>query len=109
MKFQIQTSNLIIGSTNLENSDLNMGMVHGLFIPETGYSSVQDVFQLFKQEKFEEYSEYRDKLKLVLVDENGTIIPTDCIHIEDYLSECNEATIEIKIIDVDAWDSRYVI
>ena len=86
-----------------------MGMVHGLFYPETGYRIVQGVFQLFKQDKFEEYQQCRDELKLELLDENGIVIPTNCIHIEDYLSECNEATIEIKIIDVVGWESRYVI
>ncbi|MCG9697059.1 hypothetical protein [Shewanella sp. Isolate11] len=96
MKYKIKTSDLIIGSTNLENVDSSMGIAHGIFLPEKDYGKVQDVFQLFISEHFEEYYKSRDNLNLELIDEDGNTILTDCIHIEDYLAKFDEATIEIK-------------
>ena len=81
-----------------------MGIAWGTFVPSTAYTEVRGVFELFskatEQNKPDElllrhYYAERDKLHLVLTRSDGSIIPTDWIHIVCF---DNEYTIEVKML-----------
>ena len=93
-----------IGYTELSARDSDMGIAWGTFVPSTAYTEVRGVFELFskatEQNKPDElllrhYYAERDKLHLVLTRSDGSIIPTDWIHIVCF---DNEYTIEVKML-----------
>jgi len=99
----------MIGSSGLEYGDLSMGMVHGEFVPSSEYDDVKSIFLLFTDEKHDEYYKKRDDLNLTLQDESGKNIPTEWIHIEDYLSENDEIRVEICLLNPELWSNSEVV
>lgn len=110
---------VIVGYSELENIDPDLGRAWGAFRPGLGYELVQPVFRLFAQaaprdgsaknaEMLERYYNARDALHLRLEDPNGRVIKASAIHIADYTVEEGSNALELDVlISEDAyWKQR---
>ena len=115
MRHTVRLHGVIVGHSELENIDPDLGRAWGAFRPGLGYDLVQPVFRLFAQAvpqdgsgkdaaKLEKYYAARDALKLNLEDDAGRSIRTSVIHIADYTVEAGDKAIEL---DVLIKDDRY--
>jgi hypothetical protein len=111
-------SGVIVGHSELEMAEPDLGRAWGVFRPGMGYELVQPVFRLFAQavprsgprddEMLKRYYKSRDALKLELYDEQGARIPTSAIHIADYTVEEGPRAIELDVLIAEEsyWRSR---
>lgn len=119
MKHTVRLHGVIIGHSELEHVEPEIGRAWGRLRPGMGYELVQPVFRLFAQavprdgspkdgEALERYYNSRDALHLELVDANGTRIPTSTIHIADYTIEegANALELDVLIADERYWATR---
>jgi hypothetical protein len=115
----VRLKNIIIGYSELEDTEPALGRARGLFRPGVGYELVQPVFQLFTDavpvqggavqddEKLERYQRSRDALGLSLEDDTGRVIRASAIHIADYSAKRGGSMqIEVLISDRDYWRRR---
>ncbi|MDB4915460.1 MAG: hypothetical protein JWM95_3104 [Gemmatimonadetes bacterium] len=115
MRHTVKLAGVIIGYSELEESDASLGRAWGPFRPGPGYELVQPVFQLFREavpmrggeprdnDKLDRYHAARDTMGLSLVDDQGKVIRTSVIHIADYSPVVE---LDVLITDEDYWASR---
>ena len=119
MRHTVRLQTVIVGYSELESIDPDLGRAWGAFRPGLGYELVQPVFRLFAQavlrdgsaknsELLERYYSARDALHLQLEDPNGRVIKTSAIHIVDYTVEEGSSALELDVlISEDAyWKQR---
>jgi hypothetical protein len=111
MRHTVRLHGVIVGHSELEHVDREVGRAWGAFRPGLGYELVQPVFRLFAQAVpregtkdtalLERYYAARDALNLELVDANGTAIRTSAIHIADYTIEEGPSAISLDVLVKD--------
>jgi hypothetical protein len=113
----IKLRNVVVGWSDLEDADASAGRARGSFRPGAGYDLVQPVFQLYAEAvpvpgaepvdraKLARYHKSRDALGLSLEDDNGRVIRTSAIHIEDY-GERKGILVDVLITDRQYWQRR---
>lgn len=115
----VRLHSVIVGYSDLEHTEPELGRARGLFRPGVGYDLVQPVFDLFAQAiptpggevrdqvSLDRYHKSRDALGLSLEDETGRRIRTSAIHIADYSGVKNGGIeIEVLITDREYWRGR---
>jgi hypothetical protein len=105
----VRLKNIVVGWSDLEVAEPELGRARGRFRPGVGYDLVQPVFQLFADaaedpEKLERYHRSRDALGLSLEDDKGREIHTSAIHIV----EGSTLEMEVLISDRDYWTKRAI-
>lgn len=109
MRHTIRLQSVIVGHSELENIEPELGRAWGAFRPGLGYELVQPVFRLFAQavprdgspkntELLERYHSARDALQLRLEDSDGRLIRTSAIHIADYTVEEGSAALQVDVL-----------
>lgn len=119
MRYTIRLQSVIVGYSELENIEPELGRAWGVFRPGLGYELVQPVFRLFAQavprdgsakdtEMLERYYSARDALRLRLEYPDGRLIRTSAIHIADYTVEEGSAALEVDalISENTYWEQR---
>jgi hypothetical protein len=119
MRHTIRLQSVIVGYSELENIEPELGRAWGAFRPGLGYELVQPVFRLFAKavprdgsakdaEMLERYYSARDALQLRLEYPDGRLIRTSAIHIADYTVEEGSAALEVDaLISENAyWEQR---
>jgi len=119
MRHTIRLQSVVVGYSDLENVEPDLGRAWGAFRPGLGYELVQPVFRLFAQavprdgsprdnELLDRYHAARDALQLRLEDSKGRMIDTSAIHIADYTVEEGSAALEADILisDDKYWEER---
>ena len=120
MRHTVKLHGIVVGWSDLEEIEPDLGRARGLFRPGIGYELVQPIFQLFAdavpredvgerdEGKLARYYKARDALKLELVDQAGRVIPTSAIHIVDYRRGGGETDCELDVLiaDADYWQRR---
>lgn len=119
MRHTIRMQGVIVGHSELENVDLDVGRAWGELRPEVGYELVQPVFRLFAEAvplggssrssaALQRYYKARDALKLDLQDADGRAIRTSVIHIVDYTVEVRGSALELDVLIKDDayWERR---
>lgn len=115
----VRLQNVVVGHTDLEHVEPELGRARGRFRPGIGYDLVQPVFGLFTQAVpspdggvrdqalLDRYHRSRDALGLALEDDQGRRIRTSVIHIADY-SAVRGGGIEIEVLisDREYWARR---
>ena len=108
-RFTVKMRNVTIGWSELEALDAGMGAASGAFRPGPGYDLVQPVFQLFADGQgdgseesvdhamLRRYHAARDRLGLSLHAPDGTLIPTEFIHIVDSTTEHGADALELQV------------
>jgi hypothetical protein len=127
MRHTVRLKGVIVGHSELEQTDEEVRRAWGVFRPGLGYDLVQPVFRLFSQAVpqdgsmrdsglLERYYRARDALRLELEDADGKRIQTSTIHIADYTAERGEgggddaAVLELDVLisDDGYWARRHV-
>lgn len=120
MRHTLRLHGVIVGHSELEHTDPDLGRAWGAFRPGLGYELVQPVFRLFAQavpregakdtSLLERYYSARDALNLELVDASGRAIRTSAIHIADYTIEEGPSAIALDVLirDDEYWSLRVV-
>ena len=110
MRHTVKMHGVIIGHSELEQSDELQRRAWGHFRPGLGYELVQPIFRLYSEavpmpggeprdrEKLERYHAARDRLGLLLVDHMGQEIPTAAIHIADYTVERGRDALQLEVL-----------
>jgi hypothetical protein len=109
MRHTIRLQSVIVGHSELENIEPELGRAWGAFRPGLGYELIQPVFRLFAQavprdgspknaEQLDRYYAARDALQLRLEDANGQLIRTSAIHIADYTVEEGSGALEVDVL-----------
>jgi hypothetical protein len=118
MRHTVRMHGVIVGYSELEHAEPEVGRAWGVFRPGVGYELVQPVFQLFREavpmkggEAFDEiklgrYHAAREKLGLELVDGEGRVVETSALHIADYPPEKGGMELEALIRDAEFWEAR---
>lgn len=120
MRHTLKLHGVVVGWSDLERIEPDVGRARGRFRPGVGYELVQPVFRLFAEAvprsetghrdeaKLARYYKSRDALKLELVDATGRLVPTSAIHIADYRSETDEGDCELDVLiaDTEYWQRR---
>ena len=119
MRHTLKLHGVVVGWSDLERIEPDLGRARGRFRPGIGYELVQPVFRLFAEAvpreepgrrdetKLARYYKSRDALQLELVDAEGARIPTTTIHIADYRSNgTGDCELDVLIADVDYWQRR---
>ena len=119
MRHTVRLHGVIVGHSDLEHCEPDIGRAWGEFRPGLGYELVQPVFRLFAhavprdgsardKELLERYYRSRDALSLNLEDAGGAAIGTSAIHIADYSVEEGAAAIELDVLisDESYWRQR---
>jgi hypothetical protein len=119
MRHTLKLHGVVIGWSDLERIEPELGRARGRFRPGLGYDLVQPVFRLYSEavpradaaardeEKLERYYKSRDALKLELFDATGRRVPTSTIHIADYSREDGgEYELDVLIADTTYWERR---
>jgi hypothetical protein len=119
MRHTLKVHGVVVGWSDLERIEPDLGRARGRFRPGIGYELVQPVFRLFAEAvprgtsdnrdeaKLARYYKSRDALQLELVDASGHLIPTTTIHIADYMSDgMGDCELDVLIADVDYWQRR---
>ena len=122
MRHTVKLHGVVVGWSDLERIEPDVGRARGRFRPGIGYDLVQPVFRLFAEAvpksnsterdevKLARYYKSRDALQLELVDANGRVIPTSAIHIADYTSNTTggDCELDVLIADADYWQRRSI-
>ncbi|MFI5228592.1 MAG: hypothetical protein ACHQWU_05960 [Gemmatimonadales bacterium] len=119
MRHTVRLHGVIVGHSDLEHAQPDVGRAWGAFRPGLGYELVQPVFRLFAHAEprdgsprdaglLARYHKSRDALGLSLEDASGRVIPTSAIHIADYTIEEGPTAIELDVLssDEDYWRLR---
>jgi hypothetical protein len=119
MRHTLKLHGVVVGWSDLERIEPDVGRARGRFRPGIGYDLVQPIFRLFAEAvprsanvardevKLERYYKSRDALALELVDASGRLIPTSAIHIADYRADDNgDCELDVLIADSDYWSRR---
>jgi hypothetical protein len=120
MRHTVKLHGVVIGWSDLEQIEPELGRARGEFRAGVGYDLVQPVFRLFTEAvpcevqarrdeiKLARYYQSRDALALELVDESGLRILTSTIHIVDYAidSSGGDRELDVLISDPDYWARR---
>lgn len=119
MRHVLRLHGVVVGWSDLEHAEPELGRARGRFRPGFGYELVQPVFRLYAEavphgratavdaEKLERYYRSRDALALELHDDAGRRIPTEAIHIADYTVEApGEIELDVLIGDEGYWARR---
>lgn len=115
MNHTVKLHGVIVGHSELEHAERDVGRAWGAFRPGLGYDLVQPVFRLFSEAvartgetldaaKLDRYYKARDALRLELTDAAGAPIRASAIHIADYTAESGPGAIAV---DVLISDERY--
>ena len=119
MRHTLKLHGVVVGWSELEEIEPDLGRARGRFRPGIGYELVQPVFRLFAdavsrtepdardEAKLARYYRSRDALALELFDFTGRRIPTSTIHIVDYTHD-GAATPELDVLiaDEEYWRRR---
>ena len=122
MRHTLKLHGVVVGWSDLERIEPDIGRARGRFRPGLGYELVQPVFRLFAEAvpraedaerdeaKLARYYRSRDALQLELVDATGKVIPTSAIHIADYTSDERgvDCELDVLIADIGYWERRSV-
>src|SRR3954470_21919141 len=121
MRHTVRLHGVIVGHSELEHVEPDLGRAWGEFRPGLGYELVQPVFRIFSKAvprdggpkddvALERYYSARDALNLELTDSAGKVIRTSAIHIADYTVEAGPSaiTLDVLIADDAYWASRRV-
>ena len=120
MRHTLRLSGVIVGHSELEHAEPELGRARGAFRPGLGYDLVQPIFRLFAEAvrpddarprdeaKLARYYKARDALPLELQDAHGERIATTTIHIVDYRAELGDDALELDVLikDSDYWERR---
>jgi hypothetical protein len=119
MRHTLKLHGVVVGWSDLERIEPDVGRARGRFRPGVGYELVQPIFRLFAEAvprsenaerdeaKLERYYKSRDALALELVDATGQPIPTSAIHIADYRGDGGgDCELDVLIADVTYWSRR---
>lgn len=119
MRHTLKLHGVVVGWSDLEQIEPDLGRARGRFRPGVGYELVQPVFRLFSEAvprdepgrrdeaKLARYYKSRDALQLELVDAQGVRIPTTTIHIADYRSSgTGDCELDVLIADAHYWERR---
>jgi len=119
MRHTVRLHGVIVGHSELEHAQPELGRAWGAFRPGLGYELVQPVFRLFAHavpkdgaskdvELLDRYHKSRDAMSLALEDANGRPIRTSAIHIADYTVEEGATAIELDVLisDESYWQRR---
>jgi hypothetical protein len=122
MRHTVRLHGVVVGSSELEHAEPDLGRAWGALRPGLGYEMVQPVFRLFAQavprdgsaknkEMLERYYKARDALQLQLEDTDGRIIHTSAVHIADYTVEEGESALELDVLISDDayWQRRRLV
>src|SRR5262249_27043627 len=111
MRHTVRLHGVIVGHSDLEHAEPEVGRAWGRFRPGLGYELVQPVFRLYAQAVprdgtqdktlLERYYRARDALALELVDAGGHAIKTSAIHIADYTIEEGPSAIALDVLVSD--------
>jgi hypothetical protein len=115
----VKLHGIVVGYSELEDGDPELGRARGLFRPGVGYDLVQPVFQLYveavpvpggdvaDQAKLDRYHKSRDALGLSLEDDTGRAVSTSALHISDYSQRAGgRLELEALITDHAYWKRR---
>jgi hypothetical protein len=121
MDHTLRLHGVVVGHSELENIDPELGRAWGAFRPGVGYELVQPVFRLFahavprdgsaKDEALlARYYSARKALQLVLQDASGEVVSTSAVHIVDYTVEegATAVSLDVLIKDKTYWARRGV-
>jgi hypothetical protein len=121
MRHTLKLHGVVVGWSDLERVEPDLGRARGRFRPGIGYELIQPVFRLFAEAvprsgnaerdeaKLARYYRSRDALKLELVDPTGKLIPTSAIHIADYRADdSGDCELDVLITDAGYWERRSV-
>src|SRR3954466_11618961 len=109
MRHTVRLHGVIVGHSELENAEPELGRAWGAFRPGLGYELIQPVFRLFAQAvprsggtrdqaMLDRYYKARDALKLELQDGSGEVIRTSAIHIADYSVEEGAGAVALDVL-----------
>ena len=112
MRHTVRLHGVIVGHSELEHVDPDVGRAWGEFRPGLGYELVQPVFLLFAQAVprdgspkdtalLDRYHQSRDALHLELQDDQSRTIKTSAIHIVDYSASGEQTTLELDVLISD--------
>lgn len=117
MRHTLKLHGVVVGWSDLEQIEPEIGRARGRFRPGVGYELVQPVFRLFAEAvpreraeardeaKLSRYYRSRDALDLELFDFAGRRVPTSAIHIVDYAPD-GEPELDVLIADEEYWRRR---
>jgi hypothetical protein len=119
MRHILKLHGVVVGWSDLERIEPDLGRARGRFRPGIGYELVQPIFRLFAEAvprsaelrdeaKLARYYKSRDALQLELVDASGRKIATSAIHIADYTNGGggDDCELDVLIADVEYWQRR---
>jgi hypothetical protein len=112
MRHTVRLHGVIVGHSELDKREPELGRARGAFRPGLGYELVQPVFRIYShavplggaakdEVALQRYYKARDALNLELVDARGRVIQTSVIHIEDYTVEAGPAAITLDVLTKD--------
>lgn len=111
MRHTVRLHGIVVGWSDLESLEPELGRASGQFRPGLGYDLVQPVFRLFAEAvprngvrdeaKLERYYKSRDALNLELTDDEGNAINTSAIHIVDYSEDDGPDARELDVLIAD--------
>lgn len=98
-RYQVIHQGVVIGETELENSDEHMNVRSGVFVPSQEYSKVRHVFKLFADAQesgssLDVYYRARDALRLQVRERTGVAI-SGVVHIADLFDELDQLEVEL--------------
>jgi hypothetical protein len=120
MRHTLKLHGVVVGWSDLEKVEPELGRARGRFRPGLGYDLVQPVFRLYveavpradtptpDEAKLQRYYKSRDALQLELYDPDGRRVPTSTIHIADYTAADGECELDVLIADAAYWDRRSI-
>jgi hypothetical protein len=120
MRHTLRLNDIIVGHSELEHAEPELGRARGAFRPGLGYDLVQPIFRLFAEavppahaerrdeQKLQRYYKARERLPLELRDASGRHIATTAIHIVDYRAELGNDALELDVLisDDEYWEQR---
>ncbi len=122
MRHTVTLQGVIVGHSDLEYMEPDVGRAWGAFRPGLGYDLVQPVFRLFSAAVTPQgettdavglarYHAARDAMKLELVDGDGRAIRTSVIHIADYMAEQGPGAVALDVLirDDAYWTRRVAV
>jgi hypothetical protein len=112
MRHTLKLHGVVVGWSDLEEIEPDLGRAHGRFRAGVGYDLIEPVFRLFAEAvpsaggtrdeaKLARYYRSRDALQLELFDDGGRRIPTSAIHIADYTTEGGSGACELDVLIAD--------
>ena len=118
-RHSVRLKDIVVGWSDLEVAEPELGRARGRFRPGMGYELVQPVFLLYSEavptpggdtidpDKLDRYHRARDLLGLSLMDDAGRDITTSAIHIADYSGNKKGAIeLDVLISDREYWRRR---